>query len=423
MLSSTDENVPETQPAVQRAPLWRNRDFVLLWSGQTVSLAGTEISQFAFPLLVLALTASPALAGITAAIGSLPYLFLSLFAGALIDRWNRKKVMIICDTGRALNMASIPIALAFGHLTIVQLFLVSLIEGIFFVFFNIAQVASLTRVVPTEQLPQATALNESITSVSQLVSPSLGGIFFNLGRAFPFLADAISYAASVISLLFIKTKFQGERKATQLTLREQIAEGLVWLWHQPLIRYIAFLTGGINCLIAGGLPLIVIVQAQHRGASSFVIGIIFAIAGIGTILGSLLGAAIQKRVRFGRVISGVCWVFALLFPLYAIVPNVLLLGVVTAGIFFVFPIYNVVQFSYRITLIPDELQGRVNSVFRLLAFGFLPLGQLLSGILLQNIGAVPTILFVTIGLITLAVSTLLNSHIRNARPFSEIQAK
>lgn len=423
MLSSTNEDAPEIQPAVRRPSLWHNLDFMLLWSGQTVSLVGTGVSQFAFPLLVLALTSSPALAGFTAAVGSLPYLFLSLFAGALVDRWDRKKVMIICDTGRALNMASIPLAFFLGHLTLVQLFLVPFIEGIFFVFFNIAQVASLPRVVPTEHLPHATALNEATTSISELVSPSLGGVLFSLGSALPFFADTISYVASVVSLFFIKAKFQAERKATQLTLRAQIVEGLVWLWHQPLIRYMAFLTGGINFLIAGGLPLIVIVQAQHNGASSFVIGIIFAIAGVGTILGSLCGATIQKRLSFGTVIVGVCCAFALLFPLYDVVPNVLLLGVVTAGIFFVFPIYNVVQFSYRIALIPDELQGRVNSVFRLLAFGFLPLGQFLAGILLQDLGVVPTVLFVTFGLAVLAATTLLNPHIRHARAFSEIKSE
>lgn len=420
---SANEGTQENQPATQRRPLWRNRDFMLLWSGQTVSVVGTEITQFAFPLLVLVLTTSPALAGLTAAIGSLPYLLLSLPAGALIDRWDRKKVMIICDTTRTLNIASIPIALTFWHLTIVHIFLVSLIEGTFFVFFNIAQVASLARVVPTEQLPQATALNETTTSITALLSPSLGGFFFNLGRAMPFLADAISYAVSVISLLFIRTKFQKEREATQLSLQAQIAEGLVWLWRQPLIRYMAFLTGGINLLIAGGLPLIVIVRAQHQGASPTIIGIIFAIGGVGTIVGSLLSAIIQKRFRFGIAITGVCWIFALLFPLYAIMPNPLLLGFVTAGIFFAFPIYNVVQFSYRIALIPDELQGRVNSVFRLLAFGFLPLGQLLVGILLQNIGAVSTALCVTLGLLTLAVVTTLNPQIRTARNLSEIKSE
>src|SRR5215470_4790037 len=117
-------------------PLWRNRDYVLLLSGQLVSSVGTQVSMLAFPLLVLAITHSPAQAGIVAALRGLPYALFILPAGALIDRWDRKRVMILCDTGRALALGSIPLALALGQLTLVQLYLVSLIEGTLFIFFS-----------------------------------------------------------------------------------------------------------------------------------------------------------------------------------------------------------------------------------------------------------------------------------------------
>ena len=116
---------------------------MLLWSGQVVSSVGTQVSQLAFPLLILALTGSAAQAGFAGALRALPYLFFSLPAGALIDRWDRKLTMIICDSGRAISLASIPIAYAFGDLTIIQLYLVSAIEGTLFVFFNIAEAACL----------------------------------------------------------------------------------------------------------------------------------------------------------------------------------------------------------------------------------------------------------------------------------------
>src|SRR5947209_9790258 len=106
---------------VQTKSLWHNHDYLLLWSGQIISLTGTGISQLAFPLLVLALTGSPAQAGLVGALRGLPFILLSLPAGALVDRWNRKKVMIFCDVGRALALASIPFAYTIGHLTIVQL--------------------------------------------------------------------------------------------------------------------------------------------------------------------------------------------------------------------------------------------------------------------------------------------------------------
>src|SRR5437763_11176504 len=179
-------------------PLWLNRDYMLLWSGQMVSNVGTQVSTLAFPLLILALTGSPAQAGFAGALRALPYVIFSLPAGALIDRWDRKRIMILCDSGRALSMASIPLALAIGQLTVLQLFIVSAIEGTLFVFFNIAEAACLPRVVAKEQLPAATAQNMATDGINALIGPPLGGALYALGSMLPFLADAISYFASVI---------------------------------------------------------------------------------------------------------------------------------------------------------------------------------------------------------------------------------
>jgi MFS family permease len=393
--------------------LWRNRDYLLLWGGQTVSSAGTQVSTLAFPLLILLLTHSPAQAGIAGGLRTLPYLVFSLPVGALIDRWDRKRVMILCDAGRALALASIPIAGALGQISVVQLYLVALVEGSLYVFFNLAEVACLPRVVTPEQLPAATAANMATEATAAVVGPSLSGVLYSVSVMLPFVADAVSYTASVFSLLFIRTRFQGERVAKQRRLGAEIREGLVWLWRQPLIRYIAFLTGGWN-FASAGLPLVVIVLAQRLGATPALIGVIFAIEGAGGIVGSLIGPAIQRRFRFGPVIIATVWIEALVMPLFAVVHNPLLIGLIAAVGFTVGPIYNVVQFSYRLSLIPDELQGRVNSVFRLLAFGFQPLGAALTGVLLQVIQPVPTVLFISGVMLALAIATLLNPHVRHA---------
>jgi predicted MFS family arabinose efflux permease len=420
-MSSTRDDTISTKEVVPRRPksLWLNRDYMLLWSGQVVSNVGTQVSTLAFPLLILAVTGSPAQAGFVGALRALPYVIFSLPAGALLDRWDRKRTMILCDTGRALSLASIPVALATGHLTIIQLYLVSLIEGTLFVFFNIAEAACLPRVVPKEQLPAATAQNMATDGVTTLIGPSLGGALYTAGRLLPFLADAISYAVSVCSLFFIKTKFQKERVAARRSLWIEIREGLAWLWHHPLIRFMAILTGGNN-LITSGLVLIIIVLAQGQHASAFVIGLIFAIGGIGGVLGAVVAPFFQKRLSFGQAIIGTSWLFALFMPLYAIAPNPFVLGLITAAAFILVPLYNVVQFSYRSALIPDELQGRVNSVFRLIAFGGQPLGLALTGVLIQNIGAIQTILIASVGLAVLAVAATLNTHVRNARPIAEV---
>jgi MFS family permease len=421
-MPATNEELVDLEEMQPKQPksLWLNLDYMLLWSGQIVSNVGTQVSTLAFPLLILALTNSPAQAGFAGALRALPYVIFSLPAGALIDRWDRKRVMILCDTGRALSMASIPVALLFGHLTILQLYLVSLVEGTLFVFFNIAEAACLPRVVPKEQLPAATAQNMATDGITVLLGPSLGGALYTAGRLLPFVADAVSYVVSVISLFFIKAKFQKERIAARRNLWIEIREGLSWLWHQPLIRFIAILTGGNN-LINSGYVLIIIVLAQHQHASSFTIGLIFAVGGIGGIIGALIATPLQKRLSFAQAIIGTSWLFALCIPLYIIAPNPLILGIITAATFVANPVYNVVQFSYRSAIIPDELQGRVNSVFRLIAFGGQPLGLALTGLLIQNIGVIATILVGAAGMIILAVAATLNTHVRNAKPLSEVE--
>lgn len=411
--------VAPTIPTRRMVPLWLNLNYMLLWSGQLVSSVGTRVSMLAFPLLVLALTHSPAQAGLIAALRGLPYALFILPAGALVDRWNRKRVMILCDTGRALALGSIPVALLFGHLTIVQLYIVSLVEGTLFTFFNLAETACLPHVVAKEQLSGAVAQYMVIDSTSGLIGPSIGGALYSIGRAIPFLTDAISYGVSVLSLFFIKVKFQEEREHTPVRLWADIREGLSWLWHQPLIRFIAVLTGGITMPVVGySLILIVLAQGQH--ASSFTIGLIFACGGIGSILGAMIVGPLQKRFSFSQLMIGSTWIWALTWLLFAIARNPLMLGVATALCFIIVPIYMSVQFGYRLALIPDHLQGRVNSVFRLIAFGSEPIGLVVTGVLLQVIGPVPTVLVLFVPQFILSVAASFNKHLRNARPIKEL---
>jgi len=409
-------------PIAQATSLWKTRDYMLLWSGQVVSTLGSTASSIVFPLLILALTHSPAAAGIAGALRAAPYLIFSLPVGALIDRWDRKRVMIVCDVWRAVAVLTVPLALWLDALTIWQIYVVTFVEGSLFVFFNIAEVAALPRVVPAGLLPQAAAQNEAAFGAANIVGPSIGTFLYQvLGKSAPFIADALSYLASVVSLLLIRTEFRLAKAAPSTSLRVDIAEGLRWLWHKPLIRYMAFLTGGLN-LVNAAIPLIVIVLARELGAHDVEIGLIFSIGGIGGIVGSLVGGRIQRRFSFGQVIIAVLWVEALLFPLYALAPRYYLLGAIYALCYTMSPIYNVVQFSYRLALIPDALQGRVNSTFRLIAFGFMPLGAAISGFLLEWIGTVPTILFFALWYLALAVLTTLNRHVREARPLAAVAA-
>ncbi|MCA1724342.1 MAG: MFS transporter, partial [Thermomicrobia bacterium] len=367
ILMSSDE-FSSTAP-----PLRRNRDYLLLLGGQGISVLGGGLSGIALPLLVLALTHSPAQAGFVEAVFGLPYLFFSLPAGALVDRWDRKKTMIVCDSVRAVNAATVPLAAALGHLTMEQIYVNAAVEGTLFVFFNVAEVAALPQVVTTEQIPEASSQNQAVMFSTSLVSPPLGGFIFQvLGRTVPFLFDAVSYFASVISLMLISRKFQTERTVERRRLMVEIGEGLAWLRGQPLILFMTFLTAGLN-FAGNAVFLIIIIIAKHQHASPTAIGGMVAVGGVGGLLGSLVAPRLQKRFGYGQVIIVSVALQAVVFPFFAVAPNPLVLGLLFAGIALLGPIYNAVQFSYRLSLIPDELQGRVNSVVRMIAFGAVPL--------------------------------------------------
>jgi len=399
---------------IRPRPLWRNRAYMLLWGGQLVSDLGSGISGLAVPLLILALTGSPALAGVAGTVGSLAYLIFALPAGALIDRWDRKRVMMLCDAGRALSLVTIPIAAAVGRLTVWQLYATTAVESSLYVFFSIAQVAALPRVVPREQLADASAQNTGGNIAAAILAPSVGGFLYQAaGRTVPFLADALSYAASVLSLTLIRVPFQEQRTARPRHLRAEIAEGVAWLWRQPLIRYMAFLISGLRG-VGVGQALVIIVLARHQHASPALIGLIFSIGSVGGVAGAFLAPFIQRRFSFGQVTITSLWVEALLWPCLALAPNPLLLGLVVAGMSVIGPSANAVQLGYRLSLIPDHLQGRVNSAFRLLAHACEPIGAAGTGVLLEKAGGAATALIFSAVVLGLAVVTTLNRQVRTA---------
>lgn len=420
MVTSTRETEATSEEPAFPSSLWRNRDYVVLWTGQVVSNLGDTIGGISIPLLILALTGSPAQAGISFALNGLPFAVLSLPAGALIDRWDRKRVMIFADMGRAVVSASIPVALWTGHLTIVQIYFTSLCFGTFSTFFNLSEMACLPNVVNKDQLPAATAQNIAGSQACFLIGPPIGGFLYSISKGLPMGIDAISYAASVISLRFIRTEFQQERKSESVTLRADIMEGLRWLWSHRVFRFLALMNGANNLLFVGNF-LIVIVLARSQQASPTEIGVIFSLGSIGGLIGSFVGGRLQRKFRFGTIITGCFWVMAVAFPLEALAPNPFVLGANTGLLFFTFPIYNVSIFSYRLSVVPDELLGRVTSSVRLIATGFMPLGSLLTGTLLQLVGPRSTVLILSIGFLAVALAASLNPRLRQERGVLQVR--
>jgi MFS family permease len=400
-------DAPSEKIESKAVALWRNRNFLILISGQGISLTGTQMTQVTLPLLLLSLTHSPAIAGFISAIGALSLLIFCLPAGALVDRWDRKKVMMICDTISALGLSSLVLALLFNRLTLLHIALVAFCNESLNIFFSLANSAALPAVVDSEQVPQALSINETVYSVAGTAGPALGPLLFGIGRALPFLADALSTAISVISLFFVRVQFQQERQTqdTKVALWVDIWEGMTWLWQHKLIRFLALLTFGLMAPCSGYL-LIIDVMSQKLHADTTTLGLILAGGGIGSIIGAVSAGPLYRLLGLTRLIIGSVWIWGLSWLLYAFAINPLMLGIVNMISFIIVPIYMVLQMSIRLQLTPDHLRGRINAVFRLIAFGSQPIGLALSGLLLQYLGPVDTVVILFIPQLLLGISLL-----------------
>jgi MFS family permease len=403
------EEVPTKMPV----PLWQNRDYMLLWFGQAISSLGTGITLFAFPLLILAFTHSFAVAGFSGALGELPFLLFVLPAGVVVDRWNRKRIMIVCSVGLTLFVASIPIAIMLGHLTVIQLYIVSFLIGTLTVFYQLAQLAALTYVVPKQQLSTAVAQDEVVYGSVSLLAPSIGGFLLNMSNVFPFLADTVSYLLLIVSLFGIRASFQAPRSPRATNVFAEVREGFSWLWSHIVVRFLAFLTGYLYVVMAGSILIVYAIARQHHISPLF-IGVILAVGGGGNLLGTVIAPLVQRRIRFGWSLFFNMALFILLWPLYNFANAIISLAIVVAAIALLDSISSIIVSSYRLAIIPDELQGRVGSVYRLILYGSFTLGQVLVGLCLQSFGATATIAALWSGLILFTLMIIAFPGLRRA---------
>jgi MFS family permease len=397
----------------QPRPLWRNRDFLLLWSGQTISTLGTRVTSLAYPLLVLAVTGSPAQAGLVGFAQTLPFLVWYLPAGALVDRWNRKRVMLVADAGRAVALGSVVVALVVDRLTLGQLLVVGFVEGSLYVFFQLAEGAALPHVVARSQLPAAVAQNQARDQGAELAGQPLGGFLFGIGHAVPFLFDAISYLVAFCALLFVRPSLQERRDGPRRHLLAEVVEGIGWLWRQRLLRLLVLLVGVANFAF-NAMSLALIVRAQQLGASPAAIGLMFGALGVGAVVGAVIAPWLQRRIPARVVIVGALWVWSAQFAVLAVLPSVVAIGAVLAVGGAIGPLFNVITASYRYALASDRIQARTISVSRLIAWGTIPLASLTAGLLLEVWDAVPTLALMAVAMVGVSVVATAARTIRRA---------
>ncbi|MEV6845007.1 MFS transporter [Actinoplanes sp. NPDC051411] len=390
-----------------------NRDFRLLWIGQGLSGLGAEVSSVAYPLLVLATTGSPSRAGLVALVANAPFVVLQLPAGAYVDRWNRRAVMLAADIGRALALGSIAVALALGRLTFAHLLIVAAVEGSLFVLFRLAEGAALRQVVPASRLPSAIALNQARGYGATLAGQPVGGWLFGVAPLFPFAADAVSYLASLVTVAAIRTPLPAPPPTAERHLAREIAEGVRAAWQNRFLRTTALLTTGSDFVI-NGLFLVFVVIATRHGASSTGVGLMLALGGAGGMLGAVAAPALARRIRSARsvrlVVAGSVWSGVPLIALASLTSQPVRLGLLLGLVLAVWPLYNAVVTARWMTRFPDALMGRVQSAVALLGWAPVPLAPWVGGLLTEHLGGARTVLAFAVLMLAIAVTATVVRH-------------
>lgn len=399
-------------------PLRRNRAYQLLWSSRALSELGIQLSVIAFPLFAFTVTGSALAAGLATAAMAAAHTVVSVPGGALIDRWDRKKTMLLCEASQGLAMLSLVATIWLDAASLPHLVVVAAVLGVGEALFEPAEEASLPHVVSAEQLPTALGLNAGRAYLGQLAGSALGGVLFGLGRMLPFLGNAVAHLASFVLLLFLRLPARERNPAPASELHREIWHGFRWVWGQPLIRTSALCVVNLNTLFHA-LYLIVIVGAQQRGLPAGQIGLMAAMLGAGALLGALAAGYLCRVVSPYLAIIGVFWALSVLTPLMAFVEDTYLMGGLLAVIAFLAPTANITITSRQLLLTPDELRGRLSSSMNLTAGLAATAGPTIGGVLLQTAGTTQAVLLCNVALVLTALAATASRTLRNLPTVAE----
>ena len=405
--------------------LWRHPDFLKLWSAETVSQFGTQISLLALPLVAIdVLHVSAFKVATLTTVEFLPFLLVSLPAGVWVDRLPRRPILIAGDLARAGLLASIPIAYWMDVLTIWQLYGVGFFVGIATVFFDVAYQSYLPSLVERRQIIDGNSKLEISRSAAQTGGPGLAGVLIGLLKAPPaILIDAVSFLASALFILRIrKTETSQRERAPRRKMRIELREGLSYVLRHPYLKNIAASTALYNFFGMLGFAVLIVFARRELHLAPLAIGVAFSIGNLGAMMAALTANRISGRVGVGRtiilssVIGG---------PIFLIIPfaphgNAALAVIVPALIVGTFAgvTYNIVQLSLRQAFTPERIQGRMNSVMRFIVWGTIPLGSLTGGALASSIGLKATLIVSGVGC-SLAFLPVLFSPVRSVREMPE----
>lgn len=397
--------------------LSRNRDFTVLWIGDTVSELGSALSMFVFPLIAYALSGS----ALTAAVVEAAYLgglcATLLPAGVLADRVDRRRIMLVSSATGCVAYTSLALAGATGRLTLPHLVVVALVTGVAAGAFNPAQTSAIRSVVTTEDLPTALSQNQARQHVASLLGGPLGGTLYAVTRWLPFAVDAVSFAIACLTVSRVRTDLSAPHRRHE-PLGRQLTEGFGFMWARPFFRTLLAWSSMTN-LVVNALFFVVVLRMAQAEVPAAQIGLVSTAAGVGGLLGAALAPTLIHRLPTGRLTVLVGWACCVpLVPLaFSASP-----WTACASTFFLLllnPVGNAGISSYRMAVTPDHLQGRVGSTSQFVSMSVMPLAPLLGGWLLEHQGGTVAIGALVVASALLAVLLTSSRSIRSVPRPSE----
>lgn len=374
--------------------------FRLFLLARAVSWVGSTVTLVALPVLLYQRTGSAALTGLLAALESVPYLLLGLFAGALVDRWDQRRTLVATSWLSAAIMASIPLAGALGVLTTAHLLVAALLEAATFVFFDAAGFGVVPALVGRDGVAAATGTMMSVSTVIGLAGPALGGVLATaFGPAPALTIDAASFGVAALLLGRLTWTAPDAQPSTGRTTAGDIGEGLRYLWHHRVIRALTLLGIG-NSLTGGAVTGLIIVTGVRRlGLSDHDarLGLLFTVASLGSFVAGLAVSRLQRRFPLGAItLAGLAANLVLLVALAQTTafPVALVVVAVWQGTNTLVILNGIIT---RQAITPPRLQGRVNTTARMIAWGGQPLGAALGGLVASRLGVHAALLIATAG--------------------------
>jgi MFS family permease len=371
-----------------------NRDFQLLLTGSSVSMLGSRLTAIGLPLLVLALSGSPLVAGWAGFAVAAPSILVFLPAGALADRWNPRTAMMISEIGRGAAIAAVVVLVSIGWRGVDLLIGLVVMEEVLGVFSALSERRFICSLVEPANTAAALASTEGRTHVVVLLGRSLGGFLFGIGQALPFLADAVSFGFSASVLMRIKLPKElgePEQAVAERHLGREIGAGLRWAWADQFAR-IAFPLTACATLSSQALIIVFLAEAHSRNLAGDRIGLVLAASGAGGAIGSAVACRLFYYFKY-HLLQLQMWIWAGMFSLLAFSGghSFILMAVALTVTGFAGALGNIALDNYMFREVDKRMLGRATSISRLTTFSGLALGPLLGGVIAERLGTAPSV--------------------------------